>query len=133
MALMGKQFSLTLFAFLVIFNTNSALAYCSAPQPPSCYTSMGLVTGRPNFNSCRSEIEGYQRNGQIYVQCLANEVNEAARTANLAYQTRQGINQATRHYDLKVMEYEHKSNAFTADLNNVIYYFNCYAGGGVSC
>ena len=69
--------------FAIYANTAKA---CTPPDIPSCFSSQGLTSGRPDFNFCRGQINYYQAYGNNYIQCLqssnypAREINRAAQT-----------------------------------------------------
>ncbi len=58
------------------------LLLCSPPPEPYCVGGYGPFSDEWHFRSCRSEIEQYRSQMRTYLQCLADEREEAIRKLN---------------------------------------------------
>lgn len=52
--------------------------YCDRPRKPSCIDTMALLRDEVTFQTCRSEVERYQRRSGEYQDCLRNEFEDMA-------------------------------------------------------
>lgn len=55
----------------------TAHAYCSEPSKPYCVDGFNTFTDEFSFDSCVSDMQGYQRDVEDYVSCLQNAAEEA--------------------------------------------------------
>jgi|SaaInlStandDraft_3_1057020.scaffolds.fasta_scaffold99143_1 hypothetical protein len=52
----------------------SALSYCSEPREPSCLLMLGMNRDENQLDWCRSEIEGFVKSTDRYLECLENQL-----------------------------------------------------------
>ncbi|MET4426571.1 hypothetical protein ABIB87_004641 [Bradyrhizobium sp. JR18.2] len=67
--------------FCLMLSGGSAFAqsdYCDRPRKPSCIDTMALLRDEVTFQTCRSEVERYQRRSSEYQDCLRNEFEDMA-------------------------------------------------------
>ncbi len=125
---------------------NTAIA-CASPEIPSCFSSAGLVSGRPDYNFCRGQIQTYQDQGKNYIQCLQNDLNRSAEETNRIAQNYEWkkneyetamrnlnqavnrLNQANAEYRRQQQIYESASQAIQQNLNAIVNNFNQMFGG----
>lgn len=55
--------------------------YCDRPRKPACIDTMALLRDEVTFQTCRSEVERYQRRSNESQDCLRNEFESTARRA----------------------------------------------------
>jgi hypothetical protein len=83
--MLQRFMGLLFFVIATVSFLNTATA-CTPPEIPSCFSSQGLTSGRPDYNYCRGQINYYQDYGNNYIRCLqssnyrASEINRAAQT-----------------------------------------------------
>ena len=52
--------------------------YCDRPRKPSCIDTLALLRDEITFQTCRSEVERYQKKSSDYQDCLRNEFEDMA-------------------------------------------------------
>jgi hypothetical protein len=128
------------------FYSNIAIA-CTPPEIPSCYSSRGLTSGRPDYNFCRGQITQYEDYGKVYLKCLKRDFEQAVEDVNRKSQdyewkkseynsARQSLsqaannlNQAQAEYESQREMYQNNAKAIQENLNNIIDTFNQMFGG----
>jgi hypothetical protein len=71
-------------AVFVVFTATPALSqkFCDRPTAPPCIEKLGLPRGEILLQSCRAELDTFQRNVRTYTECLHQEqdaINEFLR------------------------------------------------------
>src|SRR4051794_4970695 len=65
----------------VAFQMSAAYAqtyYCDRPRKPSCIDAMAISRDEVTFQTCRDEVEHYQRRSVEYQDCLRMEFDDMA-------------------------------------------------------
>ena len=83
--MMSSQFprraAAAMFGILASCWTTHAAAFCSEPSAPFCASSFGAFSDQWDFDRCKSEMESYKDDVERFMQCNADEAEEAARKA----------------------------------------------------
>jgi hypothetical protein len=70
---------LTLLAgVLSVQSAEAQLFYCDRPRKPSCLDTMAILRDEVTFQTCRYEVERYQRKTTDYQDCLRTEFEDMA-------------------------------------------------------
>lgn len=76
------------FTFLVlacVLTPSIASAYCSEPSSPYCADRFGKFDDEYDFQRCRSEMESYSSDVEMYVSCIVREAENDRSKAINAY------------------------------------------------
>lgn len=71
-------------AALLAATPASAQMFCSPPPQPYCIDTLGFSRDEFAFQSCRMDVERFQRQVREFVQCLDDERERAIRDLNRA-------------------------------------------------
>ena len=92
---------------------------CSEPSEPSCLMFNTGFEDEWAFNNCKSEVESYISNVEMYRSCLDDEANEK-------------ISEIQR-LKGEINDVREEQSSAVAKANTVIERFNCYARGESYC
>jgi hypothetical protein len=64
-------------ALYFLVSGESALAFCSKPNAPYCASQYDKFDDQDDFDSCKSEMESYQSDVELFMSCLRRQGDEA--------------------------------------------------------
>lgn len=110
-----------MYASLVPYLWASAgFAFCFEPSAPSCVSDYGPFSDQQEFDSCRSDLEDFERDTDSQIQCLQQALEDAISEAQEA--ARRSIEEATD-------QAEAESGKAVDAYNTAVEEFNDRAGG----
>ena len=139
--MLQRFLGLLIFVIFTASFANIARA-CTPPEIPSCFSSQGLTSGRPDYNFCRGQINYYQDYGKNYLDCLRTDLNQLVEEVNSSAQEYKWkksefktarrnlneavnrLNQANARHQQQRQNYKNASQSIQQNLNAIISAFN---------